>query len=535
MKAKEAIDRLDPMQWASTSINQRLALLEQTRERLKERGQALAQSDAAMKNGRMNEDIFGIAESKVGTMVPVANTLTAAIHLYESLAKGHMPKPVNIERVSKDHYRVQVFPKTTKEKIFAGAQKAFLYIKGEPKQVNPMDKPAGIIGVLGAGNYSSSLEMVKALFFENKAVVHKPHPLNEKTDEIWADIFQPLIDMGAMSFCDADQGKALTKDNRLTQIYFTGGTKTAEAIMKNTKVPVVSECGGNNPCIVVPGDRPWSDKEMAHQAVQIATMAKMNGGAVCGRPQTVITAKGWAQREEFLAALREAILVATPSAGSYYPASIHTWKGFTDAYPDAEVLQPEQGRFEHGKFLLVTDAEPQSYAATNEAFCQVLTEIPLEGAPEALTFLPKAVEFCNESLLGTLAAAILVDEETKKLHQTVIDQAVLMLNYGSVSVNTMPPFVFFSPYLTWGGNEQRDGQPFVSGYGNFGNLLGFEQVEKSVLIDSFMSAGHMLNTSKKAMDVMSNGMVRYAVDPSWMNLTRLVGGAIAGPHHSKDF
>ena len=61
--------------------------------------------------------------------------------------------------------------------------------KGGPKQVNPLDKPAGVIAVSGAGNYSSSIEMAMALFLENKAVIHKPHGLNEASDAVWAKIF----------------------------------------------------------------------------------------------------------------------------------------------------------------------------------------------------------------------------------------------------------------------------------------------------------------------------------------------------------
>lgn len=535
MKARQAIDRLNPERWANASISERLELLEQVRRRLKEKGEDLARHDASMKNRLMGEDIFGLSESKVGTIVPVANTLTAAIQLYESLEKGHMLEPVKIERLDSTYYRVQVYPKTAKEKILAGSQKAYVYVKGEPQQTRPMDKPPGIIAVLGAGNYSSSLEMVKALFYENKAVVHKPHHLNEKTDETWADVFEPLVEWGALSFCDSDQGKALIQDNRLTSIYFTGGTKTAETIMQNTRTPVVSECGGNNPCILVPGDRPWTKKEMQHQAIQIATIAKMNGGAVCGRPQTLITAQHWPQRDEFLGMLRAALLEETPSAGSYYPTSEKTWRAFSEAYPDADILEPEQGKYEHGKFMLIKGVGRQGYAAHNEAFCQILAEMPLDGTPDIISFLPKAVEFCNEELLGTLGACILVDEDTKSANEAVIDQAVLNLQYGGIAVNTMPPFVFLSPYLTWGGNEQRDGQAFVSGYGNFGNLLGLQNIEKSVLVDSFMSSSHMMNTSKKASDAMSNGMARYSVDPSWINLTRLVGGAITGTHHGKDF
>ena len=142
--ASQAIDALKPDAWAETSILQRLHLLEAVRENLKIHGDALAEADAKMKNGCIGEVIFGIPESKISTVVPVANTLTACIELYEAIAKGEMPKPLNIEEVGNGMHAIQVFPQSAKEKLMAGGQKAYVYVKGIPKQVNPIDKPAGI-------------------------------------------------------------------------------------------------------------------------------------------------------------------------------------------------------------------------------------------------------------------------------------------------------------------------------------------------------------------------------------------------------
>jgi hypothetical protein len=533
MKAKEAIDQLNPKKWASTSAAERLHLLEEVRENMKTYAEELAASDGNMKNGLMGEDLFSSDASMVATVVPVANTVTACIDLYESLVKGEMLKPISITRVKEGLYDIHVFPQQAKDKLMCADRKDYIRVKGEPKQINPMDKPAGIIAVLGAGNYSSSLEMVKAMFLENCAVVHKPHHLNEATDEIWAKIMKPLVDVGALSFCDADQGRALTKDERLYKIYFTGGTSTAQAIMNAAETDVVSECGGNNPCIIVPGDRPWTDKEIHHQAVQIATMGKLNGGAVCGRPQTIVTSKNWPQREDLLTALKKAIVEDTPAAGTYYPGSADVAAKFKENYPDAEVLKPENGKYKSADFLFITGVDEDGYAVKNEAFCQIFDEVPLDVPANAADFLPKAVEFCNTKLLGTLGSCILIDEDTKKKHQDVLDQAVTDMGYGGIAINTMPPFIFLSPYLTWGGNEE--GKTFVSGQGNFGNLLCYENIEKSIIFANFTSAGHMMNTNKSVNDTLSKNMAHYAMAPTWMNLTKLMAGAVAGSFKHKDF
>jgi acyl-CoA reductase-like NAD-dependent aldehyde dehydrogenase len=533
MKATEAIDRLDPQNWAATPATERLHLLEEVRENMKTFRDELAASDTKMKNDLMGEALFNDAISKVGTIVPMANTVTACIDLYESLVHGEMPESIGVTKVKDGLYDIHVFPQDKKDRLIYADRKDVIRVKGEPKQVNPMDKPAGIIAVLGAGIYSSSLEMIKAMFLENCAVVHKPHHLNESTDAVWAKIMKPLVDHGALSFCDANQGRVVTQDERLSKIYFTGGTGTEKAIMSATDTELVSECGGNNPCLIVPGDRPWTEKEIAHQAVQIATISKLNGGAVCGRVQTIVTSKNWPQREEFLAALKKAIAEDTPAAGTYYPGSDKVAEGFREAYADNEVLKPESGKYKHADFMVITGTEQESYATANEAFCQIIDEVPLDTPADAAKFLPKAVEFCNTKLLGTLGACILIDEDTKKAHQAVLDQAVTDMEYGGIAINTMPPFIFLSPYLTWGGNEE--GKEFVSGHGNFGNLLCYENVEKSIITANFMSAGHMMNTNKAAFDHMALNMARYAVAPTWMNLTKLMAGAVADSFRHKDF
>jgi len=533
MNAKDALDSLKAETWAQTPAMERLHLLENVRERLWLKSDELADADAAMKNSRIGENLFSRSESKVATVVPMANTLSACVELYQDIVHGDMPQPHSITEVADGIYEIHVAPTGAKDRMLNGDRHDVIRVIGEPRQVNPMDKPPGIIAVLGAGNYSSSLEMAKAMFLENKAVVHKPHHLNINTDKVWAEIFAPLIEVGAVAFVEDDPDRILTSDERINKIYFTGGTATAQSIMANSAIPLVSECGGNNPCIIVPGDRPWTDKELAHQAVQIATIGKLNGGAVCGRLQTMVTSKHWPQREAFLDALRKAISEDTPAAGSYYPGSEEVRKEFEMAYPEAEVLKPEHDKHQSADFLLIPGCAEDSFASSHEAFCQIINEVPLDVEANANAFLPAATQFCNDKLLGTLGCAILIDEDSKKTHQKALDNAVTDLRYGGIAINTIPPFVFLSPYLTWGGNE-ADG-PFVSGQGNFGNLYCYENVEKSIISAGFTSMGHMMRTNQHDFDSLSENMSRYSCNPSWVNLSRLMGGAVVGGFHGKDF
>ncbi len=533
MTADQALHTLDPERWSTTSVLDRLALIEAIQKNLKTYATDLGVADAKMKNDLIGEAITSTAEGMAGTVVPMASTLLGIHRFYESLARGHMLAPKNQRALSPDLHEIEVYPIHPKDKLAAGKLRGYLHVQGEPKQISPLDKPAGIIAISGAGNYSSSIEMAMAIFLENKAAIHKPHNLNVATDRIWERIFAPLVEVHALAFCDADQGRAIPKLPDLHAVYFTGSTSVGHAIQDAASAPLISECGGNNPCIVIPGDRPWTDKELRHQAVQLASIGKMNGGAICGRPQTIITSKSWNQREDFLDALRDAIAEDTFACGSHYPGVEKTRDEFIANQPTAEIISPEGGRHPKSDFVFIPGIGSDDFAAKNEAFCQVISEMPLATSDDVDDFLSTATDFCNKKLLGSLACMILVDPDTYKKHGQRISQAITELNYGGIAVNTIPPNIWLNGYLTWGGNGESE-ENFVSGVGNFGNALNFANVVKSVVIDDFSSASFEL-TNRKRFEHLLENVSYYSIDQSWRRFTKLAGQLTVDSLKGKDF
>ena len=519
MTAQEAYNQLEPNTWAGTSIVERLALLEQVQKNLKEYAKELGAEDAKMKNELIGENITSTAEGMGSTVMPMANTLMGIHKLYESLVDGKMTEALSIQEIDTDLFEVEVYPIHSKDKLAAGKQKGYLHIEGEPKQTNPLDKPAGIIAVSGAGNYSSSIEMAMALFLENKAVIHKPHQLNEASDRIWEKIFAPLIDVKAVAFCSSDQGREMSKLDGLHSIYFTGSTGVARAIQNAASVPLISECGGNNPCIIVPGK--WSDKDIKRQAIQLASVGKLNGGAVCGRPQTIITSKNWEQRERFINELRKAILEETFACSSHYPGVEKTKEAFLQNQSTAEILKPENGKHSKSDFVLIPNVSEDDFAVSNEAFCQIFSEIALDVSTDSNDFLTRATDFCNNKLLGSLGCMILVDNDTFKNNEQRVKQAIKELNYGGIAVNDVPPNIWLNAYLTWGGcGETTEG--FVSGVGNFGNALNFENIKKSVIINDFNSTSFELTNRKRVEHLLEN-VSYFSIDQSWGHFAKLAG------------
>ena len=533
MEATEALATLKPEVWAATTLETRLELLDQIQRNMARLAPQLAEADGSMKNALVGQQVFSVGLNLNSTVGLIGATIAATVDMYRSIQRGAPLTAKQATKVGDGTYDVEVFPQTRKDTMTAGRARGHLRVKGEPRQVDPLTKAPGVVAVLGAGNYSASTETIKALFWDNKAVIHKPHPLNFGSDAVWQRVFAPLVEIGALAFCDANQGSQLTQLPGLTAIYFTGSAASARAIMAATDTPVIAECGGNNPCIVVPGDRPWTDKEIAHQARQFVSLAKINGGAVCGRAQTLVTSKHWPQRDQFLAAVRKAFVEETPAISSYYPGSAATKQRFAAQYPDAEVLVPEHGKQSASEGLLIVGADPDSFAATNEAFCQIITEVALDVPAAAVQFLPRAVEYCNDRLLGSLACMIVIDEDTRTSHQDVLDTAINNLRYGAIAVNTIPALLFTNPYLVWGGADNED--EVVSGHGNFGNLLGYADVEKAVLYDQFVSMTHFLYTKKQPFDRLMAANARYTIRPSWFNLTRMIGSATRANMARRDF
>lgn len=531
MNAQAAFNYLEPQQWAKTSVTKRLVLLEQIQSNLKTYAQELGETDAHMKNALLGEEQVSASEGMGSTVMAMGNTLLGIHHLYKSLVHGDMPQPLSSQKISDDLHEVEVYPISRKDKLVAGKQKGYLHVKGKPKQINPLDKPAGIIAISGAGNYSSSIEMAMALFLENKAVIHKPHHLNEVSDKVWEKIFAPLIDAKAIVFIASDQGRAMSKLEGLHAIYFTGSTGVAHAIQDAASAPLVSECGGNNPCIIVPGT--WTEKEIERQAIQLASAGKLNGGAVCGRPQTIITSKHWPQREQFLDALRKAISEDTFACGAYYPNVDETKAAFLEHQPSAEILKPENGKHAASDFVLIPNVQEDDFAVKNEAFCQIFSELPLDTSNDVDAFLTKATAFCNDKLLGSLGCMILVDNDTFSAHHDRVHQAIRELNYGGIAVNTIPPNIWLNAYLIWGGNnESKD--DFVSGVGNFGNALNFDNVVKAVLIDDFHSTSFEF-TNRAAVHNMLRNVSHFSIDQSWGQLARLIGQMTVDNLRRKDF
>lgn len=129
---------------------------------------------------------------------------------------------------------------------------------------------------------------------------------------------------------------------------------------------------------------------------------------------------------------------------------------------------------------------------------------------------------------------MLIDGTTQKHNEDALSQAVTDLKYGAIAINGQAAMIWFSPYLIWGGNEE-DSAKIESGKGHFGNLLGYENVEKSIAYDAFVSPGHLAFFNRSAVGQTCDGLATIAVNPSCYQHFKFLANAIYGSLKSKDF
>ncbi len=147
MTAQEAFNSLDPQSWANTSAIEKLALIEEVQRNLGKYADELGLADIGMKNALIGADLYTKGFGIAATAGPIAGMLMGSHHLYEKLVNGEVLEPVSTEKLEDNITAIQTWPIFPKDKMLAGKQRGYLYVKGEPKQINPLEKPAGVIAI----------------------------------------------------------------------------------------------------------------------------------------------------------------------------------------------------------------------------------------------------------------------------------------------------------------------------------------------------------------------------------------------------
>lgn len=451
-----------------------------------------------------------LAGEQCGTgPVCVVRALRLTVEALESIKRSGNTKVGKIGRTVDGRLAVRVFPGSGKDGIlFSGVTVDVHMAKGMNEDAmhesrarfyKQKDHDGRVALILGAGNIDSivSCDVITKMFNEGKTCIVKMNPVNAFLGPYLEDAYAELIAQGflAIVYGGADEGAYLVQHAGVDEVHLTGSDRTYDSIVwgppgperdrrkergeRLITKPVTAELGNVAPIIVVPGR--YSRKELLFQAEDAAGSLTFGSSFVCCTGKVVVTAKGWPQREEFLAAIKE-ILARTPPRTAYYPGAIERFRVFTAGRPGLWTSGAREGDVLPWAFAAHLDsANRADIAFRQESFCPVLFETAV-GSNDPEEFLEAAVDFANETLWGTLTATLVVPRKLQKDAKLgpVVEHAIARLKYGTVGVNGYPilSFAFGAP---WGGYPGATAENIQSGIGWVHNSCMLEGAEKAVM------------------------------------------------------
>jgi acyl-CoA reductase-like NAD-dependent aldehyde dehydrogenase len=410
------------------------------------------------------------------------------------------------------------------------------------------EREPGVALVLGAGNVSSigPMDALYELFAKDHVVLLKMNPVNEHLGPHIAEAFEPLVRAGfvRLVYGGADVGEYLTRHEQVATVHVTGSDKTHEAIVfgrgeegarrkaagePELAKPVTSELGNVTPVIVVPG--PWSDKDLAYHGHSLASKLVQNGGFNCVAARVIVQHRSWARRHDLLRAIRDSLRSAEERV-AYYPGAVERWERFVTEHPTSEWfgdVGPDRV-----PFTLIPDLDPRledDIAFRTEAFCGVFGEVAIDAPRSVPDFLEQAVEFCNETLWGTLSASLLVHPRSLRDPEVAaaVERAIDDLRYGSVVVNDWSGQAYAMVNLSWGAYPGSPDTDIQSGRGVVHNTFLLEDVEKSVVRGPFRSPTKPLwFHTHRTLDEVLPAVARFTATGDPRALPKVVWAALRG-------
>lgn len=407
----------------------------------------------------------------------------------------------------------------------------------------------GVGAVLGAGNIFSiaPLDTIYELYANNRVVALKLNPITDPLLPVLTKVLAPFIAVGAVRILTggAETGTYLVRHKLVDHVHMTGSALTHDAIVfgtgeegarrKAADQPVLdkemtAELGGVSPTIVLPGM--WNKADIEFQANHVATQRLHNNGYNCVAAQVVVLPKRWAQRDEFIAAIRKAVNDA-PARAAYYPGSDVRVATADASYPDAQHLGA------HGARVLVVDPADREALLRTEYFGPVLGVIELDVPDENVA--EEAVRVANDEFVGTLGVNIIAHPDTIKGMGDKFDHLVEKLRYGTIAINAWTGVGYLTPTATWGAFPGHKRNDIQSGTGVVHNAFLLDRPERTVVRGPFRPAPRSVfrgewSLSPKPPWFVNNRtsattgrlLVDFAGAPGWGKLPAIFASALRG-------
>ena len=405
--------------------------------------------------------------------------------------------------------------------------------------------PGRVCAILGAGNIASigPMDALTKLFVEDQVVLIKTNPVNAYLQPFWEEAFRPLVDEGYLAVVrgGAEVGKHLVHHPLIDTVHITGSHLTHDAIVWGDspdeqrrrkergqpllQKPISSELGAVTPVLVVPGH--WSSSDLRFAARSVAGMVAHNASFNCNAAKALLLARGWRQRNAFIAELGSA-LERMPPRNAYYPGAQSRYEAFLQHYPNARVVGRRTRNVVPWTLLPSVAPLKHEYALSHEAFCGVLALVDLD-ARGPVDFLDQAVHVANDACWGTLSCGLLVDGDTEAHYAKALDEALTRLRYGGIAINTWPGMVFGLATPAWGAYPGHTLENIQSGRGFVHNTMLIDQVEKSVLRTPFRQwPAPFWFPDNPVGDRLAQQLMEFEARPKAGKLPRFVQTALQG-------
>lgn len=493
--------------------------------------------------------------------------LQSMIKTLEGLEAGQpgQLKPDQVRTRANGQVVVDVLPLKLYDHILVGGLRAEVWMESDITPENIAESVASIYHnppsdgsvalVLGAGNISSIpiLDVLYKLYGNMQVVILKMSPVNDYLGGCFEKLFAPLIREGfvGLAYGEGDVGAYLTDHAQVDTVHITGSVNTLNRILFGTgdeaeerkanknprlKKPITSELGNNSPTIVVPGA--WEAADIQYQAEHLAVQKFWNVGYNCLATQVLVMPAEWDQADELMDTLRE-YLQRVPNRHSYFPMTEDRHQHFLEHFPNAEKYDDSGGKYLPRVIIPNIDpTDTENPCFVSEVFCNVLGETRLPGSTAA-EYLKNAVEFCNNTLHGTLSINIIIHPQTIKELGNQFEQYLDDLKYGGIAVNVWSGGNFLLSQATWGAYPGETIYNLRSGIGIVHNSFLFDKPQKTISYGGFypfprtllkgdfhllpkpvwfLDHAHALAVSKRIIDFEAN--------PRWWKLLPIVANAL---------
>ena len=421
------------------------------------------------------------------------------------------------------------------------------------KQSNPEGKVAL---VLGAGNIAAipPLDVLYKLYADGEVVLLKMNPVNSYLGPILEEAFAEFVDAGYLRlvYGGAEVGEYLTRHDAVDSIHVTGSAQTHDAIVYGTgadgkkrkaddrpaiDTPVTSELGGISPCIVVPGD--WSEPDLDFQAEHVASQKMHNGGFNCIASQVLVLPEAWAQRDAFVGRRPpDARGLARPPR--LLPRRRRPAGDVGRGLPRRRDRRGRRRMHGHGRAVRARSAGVHQTRCSARRWrsracpAAARARIPATGSS-------RAVDWCNDTLAGTLGATILIHPRTLRQLGDRFEDIIGRLRYGTIGVNIWSGAGFLIAQGAWGAFPGHERDDIQSGTGVVHNAWLFDKPQKTVVYGPFAPFPRSLllgetHASPKPLwfvtndtaDVTAQRVTEFAARPSPLRLPAIFASALRG-------